>query len=167
MKHTIVMIIEDGNLQKVEACAFSKNSANIYIYAGSFLQAQNLLQQGKELATQAVQNWKPEDTQNEAPALDPKQFYVNKSSYEENQKAAQEYESSLEGKRFIKRLEEAKKFLFRQGKNCIYIQQLNYLSSKYFNNLIDGSLDLIALAYKKGYTDGKTATKKRKDPTKC
>ena len=78
MKHTIVMIIEDGNLQKVEACAFSKNSANIYIYAGSFLQAQNLLQQGKELATQAVQNWKPEDTQNEAPALDPKQFYVNK-----------------------------------------------------------------------------------------
>lgn len=55
MKYTVLMMIEDDKSQTVEAKAFSEESANIYIYAESWQQAQELLTQGAGLSSGSVQ----------------------------------------------------------------------------------------------------------------
>lgn len=161
MKYTVLMMIEDGRQDTVEASAFSKESANIYIYAGSWQQAQELLPQGQDLAAEACRNWKPEDAQpEEEPAKDQKHYVCYKRSIEEMQEAAQEYEESPEGQRFTKSIENAKQFTFKHSKGGLYMMQLNYLANKHCNSLLNGSFDLTALAYRRGYMNGKAAAKK-------
>lgn len=161
MKYTVLMMIEDGRQDTVEASAFSKESANIYIYAGSWQQAQELLTQGQDLAAEACRNWKPEEVQpEEEPAQDQKHYVCYKRSIEEMQEAAQEYEESPEGQRFTKSIENAKEFTLKHSKGGLYMMQLNYLANKHCNSLLNGSFDLTALAYRRGYMNGKAAAKK-------
>lgn len=161
MKYTVLMMIEDGRQDTVEASAFSKESANIYIYAGSWQQAQELLTQGQDLAAEACRNWKPEDAQKEEePAQDQKHYYVMSRSMEEMQEAAAAYEASPKGQRFTKSIENAKEFTFKHSKGGLLLTQLNYLANKHYNSLLNGSFDLTALAYRRGYMNGKAAAKK-------
>lgn len=161
MKYTVLMMIEDGRQDTVEASAFSKESANIYIYAGSWQQAQELLPQGQDLAAEACRNWKPEDVQQEEePAQDQKHYYVMSRSMEEMQEAAQAYEESPEGQRFTKSIENATEFTFKHSNGGLKVTQLAYLANKHYNSLLNGSFDLTALAYRRGYMNGKAAAKK-------
>lgn len=161
MKYTVLMMIEDGRQDTVEASAFSKESANIYIYAGSWQQAQELLPQGKDLAAEACRNWKPEDQPEEPAKEEPKKHYVHYTrSIEEMQEAAQEYEESPAGQRFTKRVDNAVAFYFKHSKGGLLCTQLEYLANKHYNSLLNGSIDLSALAYRTGYNAGKAAAKK-------
>ena len=161
MKYTILMMIEDGRQDTVEASAFSKESANIYIYAGSWQQAQELLPQGQDLAAEACRNWKPEDAQpEEEPAKDQKHYYYIRRSIEEMDEAAQAYEESPQGQRFTKRVDNAVAFYFKHSKGGLLCTQLEYLANKHYNSLLNGSIDLSALAYRTGYNAGKAAAKK-------
>lgn len=161
MKYTVLMMIEDGRQDTVEASAFSKESANIYIYAGSWQQAQELLTQGKDLAAEACRNWKPEDQPEEPAKEEPKKhyYYVSRSMEEMNE-AAQAYEESPAGQRFTKRVDNAVAFYFKHSKGGLLCTQLDYLANKHYNSLLNGSIELSALAYRTGYNAGKAAAKK-------
>lgn len=167
MRYTILMMIKDGRQGVVEASAFSKESASIYIYAGSWQQAQELLTQGQDLAAEACRNWNPEDVQQEEDSAQGQKHHVYyRRGIEEMQEAAQEYEESPKGQRFSKSIENAKQFTLKHSKDgCVCAMQLNYIANKYCNSLINGSFDLMALAYRRGYTNGKADAKKSRN--KC
>lgn len=76
------------------------------------------------------------------------------------QEAAKEYEESPAGRRFVKTIENAKKFTLKHSKGSLHTMQLNYLVNKHDNSLLNGSFDLTALAYRTGYNAGKAAAKK-------
>lgn len=157
MKMTVLFLIETGNAQKVEAAAFSNETANIYITAADLQEAAALLPQGQELAVAAMKDWKPE----EQPVEEPQQHYYTISrSIEEMDEAAQAYEESPEGKRFLKVIESAKEFTFKHSKGGLLCTQVAYLANKHYNSLLNGSFDLTALAYRRGYMNGKAAAKK-------
>ena len=93
------------------------------------------------------------------PAQDQRHYYVMSLSIEEMQEAAKEYEESPEGQRFTKSIENAVEFTFKHCKGGLCATQLNYLANKHYNNLINGSFDLMALAYRRGYMNGKATAK--------
>ena len=169
MKTQVLLFIADGNAQKAEAQAFSKESANIYIYAGSWQEVPALLEQGQNLAAEAIENWKPEEVQpEEEPAQDQKHYYTINRSIEEMNEAAQAYEESPAGRLFAKRVDNAVAFYFKHSKGGLLCTQLEYLANKHYNSLLNGSIDLSALAYRTGYNAGKAAAKKwRKDTAIC
>ena len=156
MKYNILMNIEDKNTQAVEATALSNDTADICIYAGSWQQAQALLDQAQDVAAEACRNWKPE----EATAQDQKHYYTISRSMEEMQEAAAAYEDSPRGQRFAKSVENAIEFTFKHSNGGLHVTQLNYLVNKHYNSLLNGSMDLTALAYRRGYMDGKATAKK-------
>ena len=84
-------------------------------------------------------------------------------SVEEMQEAAAAYEATPGGKRFAKSIENALQFTYTHGNNYggLTCGQLNYLADKHQNNLINGSFDIWALAYRIGYKDGVKASKKK------
>ncbi len=158
MKMTVLFMIETGNAQKVEAAAFSNETANIYITAADLQEAAALLPQGQELAVTAMKDWKPEEQPVEE---EPQQhYYVMSRSMEEMNERAQAYEESPEGKRFLKTIENAKEFTFKHSKGGLLCTQVDYLANKHYNSLLNGSFDLTALAYRRGYMNGKAAAKK-------
>lgn len=73
------------------------------------------------------------------------------------------YEESPEGQRFIKSIENAKKFTLKHSNGGLLFTQLNYLANKHCNSLLNGNFDLTALAYRRGYMDGKAAAKIRNE----
>lgn len=60
MKQNVLLLIEDGNQQKVEATAGSKESANIYITAATMQEAIGLIPEGEKLAALAMDEWTEE-----------------------------------------------------------------------------------------------------------
>lgn len=153
MKYTVIFMVENGSAQKIEATASSNDAANIIITAASLQEAVMLLPEGEAAALNAAQNWKqPEAPQEEA------NYIINARSIEDMDADAENYEGSPAGQRFIKTLASAKAFSKEhQAGSCIGATQLYYLANKHQNSLINGSSDLIALAYRKGYKDGKAA----------
>lgn len=149
MALVFTMIINDDAQGTIHVNACSNEGGSATITACTLQEAQELLSQGAEKLNEAMQNWKPEGQ--EEPATDPK--HLIKRSMEEKT-ATQEYEESTQGKRFIKAIEQAKDFTFKRYSG-LKSSQLNYIADKYRNNLVNGSFDLVALAYKQGYIAGK------------
>ena len=161
MKQTILLLIEDQNQKNVEAAAFSKDTANIYIYAATIQEAAELLPKGAELAAEAMKNWTPEAAVVDQPEDKPVQHYVHYTySIEEMADAAEAYENTPAGQRFTKRLENARAFYYKHSKGGLLCSEVQYLAFKHQNGLINGGIDLSALAYRRGYRAGKEAAKK-------
>lgn len=160
MRRIITMIIEDGRQATVEATACSNEGGNVFITASTLPEAQALIAIGAAQLTEAMNDWQPEEEQEEEPTQDQKHYVCYKRSIEEMQEAAQEYEESPEGQRFTKSVENAKEFTLKHSKGGLYMMQLNYLANKHCNSLLNGSFDLTALAYRRGYMNGKAAAKK-------
>lgn len=157
MKITTILQVETGKTQNVEVTAFSNDTANIYITAADLQEATALLSQGQELATEAMKNWKPEK---QPVKEEPQEHYiVSRHSEEEMKAAAEEYEASPAGQRFKKELQNAAEFELKHSKGILNTMQLRYLINKHQNNLYYGSAELIALAYSRGYRNGKKARK--------
>lgn len=157
MKRIITMIIEDGTQATVEATACSNEGGNVFITASTLQEAQALIAIGAAQLTEAIKDWQPVE---EVPAQDQKHYVLHTSSIEEMQEAAKEYEESPAGRRFVKTIEKAKKFMLKHSKGSLHTMQLNYLVNKHDNSLLNGSFDLTALAYRTGYNAGKAAAKK-------
>jgi len=160
MKRIITMIIEDGRQATVEATACSNEGGNVFITASTLPEAQALIATGAAQLTEAMKDWQPEEEQEEEPAADQKHYYVMSRSMEEMQEAAQAYEESPEGQRFTKSIENATEFTFKHSNGGLKVTQLAYLANKHYNSLLNGSFDLTALAYRRGYMNGKAAAKK-------
>lgn len=162
MRRIITMIIEDGTQATVEATACSNEGGNVFITASTLREAQGLIATGAAQLAEAIKNWQPEEEQEEEPAADQKHYVCYKRSIEEMQEAAQAYEESPEGQRFTKSIENAKEFTLKHSKGGLYMMQLNYLANKHYNSLLNGSFELTALAYRRGYREGqkKAAGKK-------
>lgn len=154
MTYTVIFLVENGSSQKIEVSATGKDAASIVITAASLQEAVTLLPEGEAAALDAIQAW----TQ---PAQAPEQqthFLVSGRTIEDMAAGAENYENSQTGQRFIRTLANAKAFSKKhQAGGCIGATQLYYLANKHQNSLINGSADLIALAYRKGYKDGKAA----------
>lgn len=161
MKMQIMLIIEEGREQNISAKAIGREDATITIYAGSKEEAQDLIVRAQDLAAEACRNWKPEDVhQEEEPAQDQKHYIYYTHSIEDMDERAAEYEGTPAGKRFKKRLDNAIAFYFKHSKGGLLCTQLEYLANKHYNSLLNGSIDLSALAYRTGYNAGKAAAKK-------
>lgn len=161
MSKIVTMIIEDGRQATVEAKACSNDSGNVFITASTLKEAQGLISVGAAQLAEAMTKWQPvEEEQEEAPAADQKHYYYISRSIEEMDEEAAAYEDSPEGQRFTKRVDNAVAFYFKHSKGGLLCTQLNYLANKHYNSLLNGSIDLTALAYRTGYNAGKAAAKK-------
>ncbi|MCR4903886.1 MAG: hypothetical protein K6A23_13575 [Butyrivibrio sp.] len=59
-----------------------------------------------------------------------------------------------------KRFEKAVNFELKHCKNCLGVDELSYLSKIHENSLINGSMDLFSLGFKRGYEAAKKAADK-------
>lgn len=157
MKRIITMIIEDGTQATVEATACSNEGGDVFITASTLQEAQALIAIGAAQLTEAMKDWQPVE---EEPEQDQKHYYVISRSVEEMNEAAQAYEESPAGRLFAKRVDNAVAFYFKHSKGGLLCTQLEYLANKHYNSLLNGSIDLSALAYRTGYNAGKAAAKK-------
>ena len=155
MKRIFTMIIDDESQVSLQTHACSNEGGNVFITARTLQEAQELIGQGEEKLNEAMQTWKPEEGQ-EAPATNPS----TKRSFKEMDEAAKDYEDSPEGRRLLKRIEKAHEFLFKHRKGGLKSLELNYLANKCHNNFFNGSFDIAALEYMRGYMAGKKETKK-------
>lgn len=159
MKRIITMIIEDEAQVTLQASACSNEGGNVFITARTLQEAQGLIATGAAQLAEAMKNWQPEEEQEEELATDQKHYYISRSMEEMNE-AAQAYEESPAGQRFTKRVDNAVAFYFKHSKGGLLCTQLEYLANKHYNSLLNGSIDLSALAYRTGYNAGKAAAKK-------
>lgn len=160
MKRIFTMIIEDEAQVTLQASACSNEGGNVFITARTLQEAQGLIDKGAAQLAEAMKNWQPVEEEQEEPAADQKHYYYISRSIEEMDEEAAAYEDSPEGQRFAKRVDNAVAFYFKHSKGGLLCTQLNYLANKHYNSLLNGSIDLSALAYRTGYNAGKAAAKK-------
>lgn len=167
MKMTVLLMIDADKEENVTAQAFSTESANIYITAGNMDKAQALLTTGRQQAEEAMASWTPEQEEAAPAPADQKPqkhyvFYTGRS-IEEMEEAALAYEDTTAGRRFVASIENAKQFYYKHSKGGLLMMQLRYLADIHRNSLLNGSMDLTALAYRRGYKEGqkKAAGKKK------
>lgn len=164
MKMTVLLMIDTDKEEGVTVQAFSKASANIYITAANMDKAQALLTTGRQQAEEAMASWTPEQEEAAPAPADQKQkhyvFYTGKTIEDMNEEASA-YEDTPAGQRFIKRIDNARAFYFKHSKGGLLVSEVNYLANIHRNSLVNGSIDLTALAYRRGYMNGKAASKKK------
>lgn len=167
MKMTVLLMIDADKEENVTAQAFSTESANIYITAGNMDKAQALLTTGRQQAEEAMASWTPEQEKAAPAPADQKPqkhyvFYTGKAIEDMDEEAA-EYEDTTAGRRFMASINNARDFYFKHSKGGLLMTQLNYIANIHRNSLINGSMDLTALAYRRGYKEGqkKAAGKKK------
>lgn len=165
MKMTVLLMIDTDKEENVTVQAFSKVSANIYVTAANMDKAQALLTTGRQQAEEAMASWTPEQEEPAPAPADQNQkhyvFYTGKSIEDMNEEASA-YEDTPAGQRFIKRIDNARAFYFKHSKGGLLMSEVNYLANTHRNSLVNGSIDLTALAYRRGYREGqkKAAGKK-------
>lgn len=162
MKMNVLLMIDADEEENVTVKAFSKVSANIYVTAANMEKAQALLLTGRQQAEEAMANWTEAAP---APADQKPQkhyvFYTGKAIEDMDEEAAA-YEGTTSGRRFMASVENARQFYFKHSSgNGLHCGQLDYLVNIHRNNLINGSFDLTALAYRYGYKQGQKAAGKK------
>lgn len=73
---------------------------------------------------------------------------------QEEQERLDAWKATPEGMEFFEDLEESKRFFSRRCDEVIEIDELYFMSILHDNSLLNGALDLLAFAYKKGYDAG-------------
>lgn len=156
MKNMILLEVGSGNAQKVEAQAFSKTTANIYITAETPQAAAELLQQGIEKALEACQNWKPEP-QKPVEEKPQKHYRLCPVAVEDLQQTIDEYQQDERGSRFIRSIQKAKDFTDRKDTSGgLLITQLRYLCALTYMDVWDGLTTMYDIAYRRGFNRAKT-----------
>lgn len=166
MKMTVSLMIDADKEENVTAQAFSTESANIYVTAATMDKAQALLTTGRQQAEEAMASWTPEQEEAAPAPADQKPqkhyvFYTGKDIEDMDEEAA-EYEDTTAGRRFMASINNARDFYSKHSKGGLLMSEVNYLANIHHNSLVNGSIDLSALAYRRGYREGqkKAAGKK-------
>lgn len=159
MKNMILIDVNSSNPQKVEARAFSKETANIYIKAATMQDTTALLQQGLEMALEACQNWKPapQPVEEEKPQ---KHYRLCPVAVEDIEETLAEYAEDERGKRFIASIERAKDFTAKKDTGGLLLTQLKYISALTYKDAWDGLLTMYDVAYRRGYNKAKATARK-------
>ena len=162
MRNIILLEVGSGNAQKVEAQAFSKTTANIYITADTPQAATELLQQGIEKALEACQNWKPEPQQPVEEKKQPQKHYrLCPVAVEDLQQTIDEYQQDEQGSRFIRSIQKAKDFTDRKDTSGgLLLTQFRYLSALTYMNVWDGLSTMYDIAYRRGFNKAKATARK-------
>ena len=162
MDGNVVFMIREGITGKVlETTASGTDSASIFITAGSIAEAMELLPEAEAAAAEAMANWKPEKKAEDEKPQEHYQAYTA-TSIEEMDEIAKAYEETAAGQKLLKSIEQAKKFIFKHRKSDLKYAQIDYLANKHHNNFINGSFELAALYFRRGYNLGKAEAKKKK-----
>lgn len=166
MKMTVLLMIDTDKEENVTVQAYSKASANIFVTAATMDKAQALLTTGRQQAEEAMASWTPEQEEAAPAPADQKpqkHYYVcTGKAIEDMDEEAAEFEDTTAGRRFMASINNARDFYFKHSKGGLLMMQLNYLANIHRNSLINGSMDLTALAYRRGYKEGQTAAGKKK-----
>lgn len=158
METMIVLDVRSCNAQKVEATAFSRERANIYIKAATLQEATALLSQGEEKALEACRIWKPEPQPAEEKPQ--KHYKVYPVAVEDLQQTIDEYQKSEQGSRFVNSIQKAKAFTKKKdASGGLSLEQLDYLVALTYMDEWKGLKAMYDFAYRRGYNKGK-ATKK-------
>lgn len=160
MRNMILLEVGSGNAQKVEAQAFSKTTANIYITADTPQAATELLQQGIEKALEACQNWKPEP-QPEKEEQPQKHYRLCPVAVEDLQQTIDEYQQDERGSRFIRSIQKAKDFTDRKDTSGgLLLTQFRYLCALTYMDVWDGLTTMYDIAYRRGFNKAKATARK-------
>lgn len=153
MKLQVLLQIEDGNAANTTIEVASHENGAIFITAPSLSAAEELLKEAEEPLKEKLATWEPAEVDHQEAATE---------EDEENKlkELATIYESTTEGKKFIKDLETANKFVEKKKVKLIKLIELLFLAKEYDNRLISGSYDLAAYSYWKGYKAAKKVGKK-------
>lgn len=162
MKMTVLLMIDTDKEENVTVQAFSKESANIYVTAANMDKAQALLATGRQQAEEAMASWTPGQEEAAPVPADQKPQKRTGKAIKDMDEEAGEYEDTTAGRRFIASINNARAFYFKHSKGDFLMRQLNYLANIHGNSLIHGSMDLTALAYRRGYKEGQMAAGKKK-----
>lgn len=166
MKRAYLIFVSDEYEAEVNIRAISKECAGIYIEAATPEEAFALIPQGEEMAERAMQDFVPAEPapaapEEEKPKTGKRHYFMPGMTLEEMQADAAEYEKTAKGSRFVKRIDNARKFYFKHSKSGgLIISELGYLYAKHEGSLINGCGDITALAYRRGYMNGKAASQK-------
>ena len=159
MRRIVTMVIDDRKQEDRTVEAFSKDSANMHITAPTMQDAIRLFENAEQDMQDACDNWQysePEEPEETEPS---KHYVVYHVSIEEMDEDAAEYEDSVKGQRFLKRLERAWNFYFKHSKSSLKATELAYLANKHHNSLLNGSLDLYSCGFMQGYNTCKNKLK--------
>ena len=151
-KQLILIDIQDSNENKIDVVSFDNGAKNVYINARSKEDALSLL--SCEIDAIAVPF---EDTKH----ADNKHYVSYSKSIEEMEAEAENYENVPAGRKLVSSIENAKDFYFKHSKGGLTVSQIGYLANKHKNSLLNGSMDIIALSYRRGYLDGKANSASR------
>ena len=158
MKRAYLIFVRDEYEAEVNVRAISNEYASIYIEAATPEEAFALIPQGEEMAEQAIRDFVPAEPAPPAPEEKKPKY---RRTLEEMKADAAEYEQTAKGSRFAKSVESARKFYFKHSKSGgLTVSELGYLYDKHKGDLINGCGDITALAYRRGYMNGKAASKK-------
>ena len=162
MNNTFFITIEANKESKVTVQAHSKTTASVFITAADLEAAQALMTSGNKMAEDAMAAWTPEQADASRPDPEQQHYYVYTGrSVEEMDRAVAAYEKSAKGQRFVKCLENARTFYWKHSKRGLLVTQMGYLANLHHNSMLDGSIDLAALAYRRGYRDGQKAARNK------
>lgn len=168
MTYFIVAETNEGNTPSIDVEICKKNKVSIFVSGKHLDEIGDILRSAEADILESCQNW----TENKEPdhieimgagtGKDPEteegeiseHYTVNERSDEEMDRNAASYENTPGGQRFIKSIENARKYLANNGKIGIFADQLYYLANKYHNNLINGCYDIMALVYRQAYKKG-------------
>ena len=157
MKTVYLMTIEEGNSTEKRIIACSEDAASIVINASTLDEALTLLKGTSQEAEEAVKNYTPKPI--EEPEEPKKHYYYVNCSMEEMDERAAAFADTPAGKRFCKSIENAKAFTFKHSRGGLRCEEVDYLANLHYNSFLNGSFDIAALEYRRGYMQAKREAK--------
>lgn len=143
-----LLCIDENNAQKVTRETDGTGQEYVRIDAADLREALKLL---------PAWDWDWIDPDEEI--ITKKHFVVCGTTLEDMDAEAAEYENTREGARFLKSIEAAMMFFDKKTRWGLPLMQARYLCNRHHNSLLNGMCEVFALAYRKGYKDGKKAAK--------
>ena len=158
MKQNVLILIEDGAKELVEAEAFSKDSANLYIIANDFETAKKLLDQHQGDMTDKMENWEPEDEE----PKEQEHYRVSTVSQETIYESLEDYETDPKKRRVVERVKRAREFQEKKDRSRgLKISEYIYLSLLSHKDIYDGIVRTYDFAFTRGYRMAKADIKKK------
>lgn len=148
MRRIITMLVDEGNEEEIKVNCFENGARNIIITTTSEERLPELLSLGLKKAN---------ETDFEAPAEEEK-----KEPKPTKLELLEDYKNTPSGARFIKSLDNAVKFYWKNIKDNDYrAVDIEYVAAKHNNNLWAAMTDIGALYYRLGYSQARKAYKNK------
>lgn len=151
---TVNFIVEPGQECSVEAKAYSKDKAGIFITAPDMQTAQGMVKQGEQMARDALEAWEPVK---EKPAERTAEHYILPPvTQEQAGRDLSEYEQTAAGSRMRKSIDNAAAFTAKKDKSPLRFNNVLYFALlSYKEGIYDAITKMYMYAFRKGYNSAK------------